>query len=371
MATHTGFDTGEVLRGSHGALLSRLDFGVALFFVLSGFLLSRPFFAAAVEGRPAPSYPFYLWKRALRVLPLYWVTVVAALLLLDDNRGAGPGEWLRDLTLTQIYAGGLLSFGLTQMWSLCTEVAFYLLLPWVCAALLARRGPHAGRWVLGGLAALTAAGLAWQTVVAPRTNPVQEHLHQWLPGFLPWFCVGLLFAYVGVRQRHAAPRSSWLLLERWGHDLTGCWLVGGAAFALACTPLAGPRVLVTPTHWEAFAKVALYTVAAAFLVLPLVFGPEHEGRARQVLASALPSWLGEISYGVFCLHLLVLRGVMDVLDVPLFRGDFGIVLLGTVLGSVLLAALSHYTFERRLMRLRTVGPFAPATATARPSSASA
>ncbi|MCW2712328.1 MAG: acyltransferase 3, partial [Marmoricola sp.] len=48
VTTHVTFQSGDYVRhGIVGALLSRLDVGVAIFFVLSGFLLSRPYFARA------------------------------------------------------------------------------------------------------------------------------------------------------------------------------------------------------------------------------------------------------------------------------------------------------------------------------------
>ena len=43
--------------------------------------------------------------------------------------GHGPSGLLRNLTLTQTYGYGHLHSGLTQMWSLVVEVAFYLMLP--------------------------------------------------------------------------------------------------------------------------------------------------------------------------------------------------------------------------------------------------
>ena len=46
---------------------------------------------------------------------------------------------MSQLTLTQLYRPELLRSSLTQMWSLCTEVAFYLVLPLICLALTGRR----------------------------------------------------------------------------------------------------------------------------------------------------------------------------------------------------------------------------------------
>jgi peptidoglycan/LPS O-acetylase OafA/YrhL len=371
VATHAAFDTGAVLQGAGGAFLSRLDFGVALFFVLSGFLLTRPFLLARARGLQGPSVRHYLWKRGLRILPLYWVTVLAALLLLPENSGAGGHAWLRTLTLTQVYTEGLLPTGLTQMWSLCTEVLFYVLLPLILVALTGR-----GRWrpgrVLVGLGVLAGLGMVWQVVAASVSDPAAQHYHQWLPGFLPWFCVGMAFALVSVQALSTPTGSRWRVLDRIGADLTGCWLVAVAVFAIACTPIAGPRLLLTPTPFEAGWKTLLYAVTAGFLVLPLVFGPEREGLARRVTASPTLVWLGEVSYGIFCLHLIVLEGVMAGLGLDEFQGDFQTVFLVTVAGTLVLAALSYYLLERPFLRLKNRGPFTPraAAATVSPARAS-
>lgn len=367
VATHTAFDTGEILRGAHGAFLARLDFGVTLFFVLSGFLLSRQFVLAAASGRESPSTRHYLWKRALRILPLYWLTVVLALLTLPENRSIGVGEWLRNLTLTQIYTQGELPTGLTQMWSLCTEVAFYLLLPLLMMAVLR---PRARRWspglTLTYLLLLSLLGFAWQVISATSSDPTAQHFHQWLPGFFPWFAVGIAFAVVEAQSRYAPADSRWHLLDRLGGDLVGCWLAGAALFAIACTPLAGPLVLTEPTPLQAAMKSLLYTLSAAFLVLPLIFGPERKGLGRRIAASRPAVWLGDVSYGIFCLHLLVLEVAMRVLRVEEFEGSFLPVFALTVAGTVAVAALSFYLLERPVMRLKDKGPFAPKVATPQP-----
>ena len=353
--THAAFNTGQINHGWTGAALARLDFGVTLFFVLSGFLLSRPYFLTRALGRPFPSTRHFWWKRALRILPLYWVVVVAALLLDPENRDSGWRDWLGDLTLTQLYRHSLLSSSLTQMWSLCTEVAFYLLLPLLCV-LLVRGGRRTnGRatglhlptvyWRAGVLALL---GLVWQVVVAQIPGH-EGHYAQWLPGYLPWFLVGVCFAALSASLA-VDPRPH--PVERMGHDLVGCWVLAVAVFAIAWSPVAGPRTLLTPGGWEAGAKLVLYTVAGAFFLLPLVFGPERDGWVRTRLSGPVPVWLGDISYGVFALHMLFLNLVFRLLDIPVFTGHFVTVVVATLLLTLPVASASFYLFERRVLRAK-------------------
>jgi peptidoglycan/LPS O-acetylase OafA/YrhL len=366
--THSAFNTGQINHGWSGAALARLDFGVTLFFVLSGFLLSRPWFLTAALGRPAPSTRHYLWKRALRILPLYWVVVVAALTLDPANSDMGWQDWLSNLTLTQLYRPELLPSSLTQMWSLCTEVAFYVLLPVLAWGLTWTRDGHRLHLpaVLGRCAVLAAFGVAWQAAVAQIPGN-EGHYAQWLPGYLPWFLVGVVFAAVSASLA-VHPRNH--VLERVARDLPGCWILATAVFAIACSPLAGPRTLLTPGGWEAGTKVVLYGVAGALYVLPLVFGPERDGWMRTQLSGPVLFWLGEISYGVFAIHMLVLNGVFRFLDLDVFTGRF-VTVAGLTLGiTIVLATISYYLFERRVMRWKNVRFFARMDVEARPDRAS-
>ena len=56
-------------------------FGVAMFFVLSGFLLSRPFWQALDRGEPAPSLRVYAMRRAARILPGFWLALLVSFVL--------------------------------------------------------------------------------------------------------------------------------------------------------------------------------------------------------------------------------------------------------------------------------------------------
>jgi peptidoglycan/LPS O-acetylase OafA/YrhL len=357
LLTHVGFNTGQITRGWTGAMLSRFDIGVALFFVVSGFLLTRPAFHERQQGGPLPHVGHYLWKRALRILPLYWVIVVVAMLLDPANRKASLGDWVSHLTLTQLYREGPLASSLTQMWSLCTEVAFYLLLPLLLPLLLGRSRTLAVRRVLILCAALSALGLVWAGL-APEVFGTERHVGQWLPAYLPWFLLGVAFATCSADPAISAR------LDRVATDLVGWWVVSAAVFALACSDLAGPRLLTPPTAWEAVVKSVLYAIAAGALVFPLVFGPELGGPARARLAGPVPRWLGDISYGVFCLHMFVLVVGMQVAGIEVFTGLFWWVLVMTAAISVVAAAVSYRWLERPILRLKNAGPFArrdPAT----------
>ena len=83
LLTHTAVAAG--ISGNPHSVLSpyaqRLDVGVAIFFLISGLLLYRPFVAGAVSRpcRRRPSGP-YAWRRFLRIAPAYWLALTVTAL---------------------------------------------------------------------------------------------------------------------------------------------------------------------------------------------------------------------------------------------------------------------------------------------------
>src|SRR3981081_180645 len=137
MGTHAAYATGKYSQGYWGLVYSRMEIGVPIFFVLSGFLLFRPWVKSTADDQPPPSVTRYAWHRVRRIMPAYAVTVVVAYVLYHfRTAGPNPGHtWtglFRNLTLTQSYTNhylfSYLHQGLTQMWSLAVEVAFYVAL---------------------------------------------------------------------------------------------------------------------------------------------------------------------------------------------------------------------------------------------------
>ncbi len=348
VTTHVGFQTGRTNEpGPIGYLLARGDFGVTVFFLLSGFLLYRPM----LHALRAPSIGTYLRRRGLRVLPVYWLAVVGAMLILPENDGAGGSTWTSQLTLTQVYNEDLPA-GLTQMWSLSTEVAFYATLPLFALAvrgLRRRAGQVVGGSVdLGALALLVVLGVTFTAAAYTGALPTSAHL--WLPAYADWFALGMGLAVLHTRLA-TDPRHRWSrVVEDLSRAPGTCLAIGGLLFLLAATPLGGPKLLETATVWQALAKHILYGAGALFLLFPTVFTPAGGSRWSRLLSSRPLHWAGQVSYSVFALHLIVLHLVFTSLGHPPFTGHFGKVWLVTVAASLAVASLSYLLVERPAQR---------------------
>jgi peptidoglycan/LPS O-acetylase OafA/YrhL len=341
VTTHVGFQTGATRTGAGGALVARFDLGVALFFALSGFLLVRPWLA-----EPRTSTRRYALRRAARILPAYWVVLVAALLTTD--RGASAASIVRHLLLLQTYRAPLLS-GLTQTWSLCTEVAFYVLLPLVAPLISVSARTLTGRRrlvvALGG-----ACVVAWIWTGLAAASHLPTTASTWLPGHLDWFAVGIALAVVERQARltptGAAARARDEIAAHPGSVL----LLAGAVVWLAGTPLAGPRTLAAVAPGTAIFKEALYACLAALLVAAVGAVDQRSGPVHAVLGHPAMQHLGRVSYGVFLWHLLVLTAVLNVLGKDPFTGGFWPVLLLTVAGTVAVASVSWTLLEGPVLR---------------------
>ncbi|MEI6373773.1 MAG: acyltransferase [Actinomycetes bacterium] len=341
--THVGFVTGSYSLGGLGATLARFDIGVALFFALSGFLLTRPWVAAA-DGGHTPRVRTYAVRRAARILPAYWVVLLVV--VLTTARGATPTAVASNATLTQVYTNDLLD-GFTQTWSLCTEVAFYVLLPFI-APFVARAATHSMRRALALLGVASALALVWIALVAAQILPFDHVAALWLPGHLDWFAVGLAIAVLEPTLRDSSSR----LTSRWGGVLSTPWALVAlalAVFALACTPIAGPLTLTPPQPLPAVTKEVLYAIVAFLVVLAGAMAPPTTSFAR-ALGGRVGRALGRVSYGMFLWHLLVIELLRRVLGLELFSG--GLLLLA-VLGlgvTFVVAEVSWRVIELPMLR---------------------
>jgi peptidoglycan/LPS O-acetylase OafA/YrhL len=349
LCTHVGFESGDALRGPFKGVLSRLDAGVAIFFVISGFLLYRPHLVAMVESRSRPQTRAYFWHRALRILPALWIATALAASLLPRDRLVGLGLYLRHAALIHIYFENHQLAGLTQMWSLATEGAFYVLLP-LLAWLMCRRGFASRRdvrWQLIVLVVLGVTGPLWMGVMASS-----GHLSNglWLPGYLGWFGAGMSLAVWQVaRAKGLLPLG---FLGQLANNPGTVWAGALAVFALATSPLAGPYDLSPPSGGQAVVKNLLYVVLAVLIVFPAVAAVDESAEPTVVraLGGRVGHYFGDISYGVFAYHVVVLGVVERLTGHVVFTGRFATRFWLTLLCSVVLATASYRLIERPIMR---------------------
>lgn len=336
MGTHAAYGTGAYNRGYLGLTFARMEIGVAIFFVLSGFLLFGSWVRATATGTAPPSLRRYARSRVRRIMPAYAVTVLLAYVVyefrpIDPNPGHSWNGLVRNLTLTQIYSGNYLTTyvhqGLTQMWSLAVELAFYAVLPalaYVLLGWLCRR-----RWrpgvLLAGLAAVGALSPLW-LVVLHKTDWLPNGAGLWLPHYLVWFIGGMALAVLA-------------------HNNVRCYAVAAlpvalVAYLVVATPIAGRTDAPALDLGQDLAKVMFYAAIATLVVAPLALG--DSGWYSRLLSSRPMVWLGEISYEIFLLHVLVMEiAMVSVLRWQVYTGSVVVLFVVTLMLTIPAAWLLH------------------------------
>jgi peptidoglycan/LPS O-acetylase OafA/YrhL len=311
--------------------------GVDLFFVLSGFLITR----ILLESRASPVYyqRFYA-RRVLRIFPLYYTALALTLLLLprlstlfDADRSSAWVYWLYVSNIpAALWAAWREPFYLAHFWSLAIEEQFYVVWPAVVR-----------RPTVRFLALLCAAVVV--VAIGARIAAV-------FSGVQPYFNYKMLF----TRMDALAVGALLACLER----MPRVWrrarahapavFVGGGLLIL----LFGRGLLAHPlTQTAGFTANAL--ASAGLIVMAL--NPSAASRVRRVLESAPLTYIGRRSYGMYVLHPLVAVGLAGTFS-GWAGGLTGFVLFGLLAaaGTVVLAEVSWRLVERPLLGFKRLVP---------------
>jgi peptidoglycan/LPS O-acetylase OafA/YrhL/4-amino-4-deoxy-L-arabinose transferase-like glycosyltransferase len=370
LLTHVALASGLVARSSTSPYLARADVGVALFFVLSGFLLYRPFVAARLDGRDRPDTRRYLRHRFLRIFPAYWLALTVLAVVLDIrhlDQIRTPWDFVFYYGLLQSYSRVTALGGLQQAWTLTNEVAFYLILPlWALgAAWLARKLRPKQAFVaeLGALAAAGAAALAfrWWLHSFQVNDPTAGELSDFDPRFhwifanFNMFVPGMALALALEWSRRRDEPLKVLELVR-KHPLV-CW--GGAAFCFwVVSTRLGLTILGTLTQRDAVAKELLYVGIGMLLMAPVALAGDALPRSLRWLSSRVMVTLGVLSYGIYLWHEGIIDIYRDTLDIQTETGEYRLagsfpqMLIVVILATVAVAAVSYYLVERPALLLK-------------------
>lgn len=317
--------------------------GVGIFFLISGFLLYRPFLVARRGGPPLRVLP-YARRRFLRIVPAYWAALTI-FIAAGFVSGVTAHNWWIFYGFGQIYSSDTIRGGIGVAWTLAVEVTFYAVLPlfaWLAGKLGAGARSVAGDLLL--LVALSAASL----VIRADTSPVHVAQLSTLATNFLWFALGMGMAVLSVVLENR-PAPAWLrgVLPRSWPLIS--WTVAGLLFVLLHAVAVG-SIALSASVTEVAAN-ALYGLVALFILLPAAFGETSGGAVRGVLRARPLAWIGLVSYGVYLYHTIVIAQVEKALPSGGGAGHYLAVTLCSLLVTLLCAAASYYALERPIMRV--------------------
>ncbi len=359
------------------SVASRLWLGLTVFFVLSGFLLFRPWAEYAVGARSArPQLLRYVRARALRIIPGYWFALAAVIILMERDflhalalsaplvafgvlaprsrrlafvaagfavlpaigsalaHGWSLDRFAPSLVFAQIYSNHWGVIG--PAWTLDVEVTFYLALPLIglLVAAAARRFGGGGAFAVGVLCLAPAfiIGPAYRSHVATTSG-----WHLALPACIDQFAAGMVVALAV---------STWPQLLQGRSDRRAASLVGlGALVVLTDLFFVGGPSRPLDSTW--FDGIAAIGFSAAIL------GVAGGGRLVQLALGRGPlAWLGVISYGLYLWHEPIIHALNG--HVPYVTGaTYLLSLVGFIALATCGAAAQWFLAERPALRART------------------
>lgn len=307
--------------------------GVTLFFLLSGFLLTRPFIAGVPRH-----FGIFLARRALRILPMYYLAVLIGALINNQWLVALKSMFFYGIELNTLWPmGGV-------WWSLVVEIQFYLLLPLL--VWLADRPRW--RWLL--LPLLIAAVLTYLRI---RSAGPQEFgsMRGNLMGRWPVFLLGAALAWNQIRHGETLK----LLVTRTPWLGTTLLITSVCALVLLCDYRV--RNFGWLAHVFFFDYYLFDGIAwAAFMFALLNFKP----LGRRLLVNSFMDRLGAWSYSIYLLHTAVIFYIAkkwhiytpsDIMSTITFGAALLLICVG-------LASITYTYVEQPFLRIKLVNrPF--------------
>ncbi|HRN79236.1 MAG TPA: acyltransferase [Ferruginibacter sp.] len=246
-------------------------YGVDLFFVISGYLITG--ILLKQTGTPGKTYLQFLGRRTLRIFPIYYLTLGILWLV---NFPHVRESILYFLTYTYNYAVVIHDIPLnhtTHFWSLSVEEQFYIFWPWLVLGL--KKYPSLLKVILWGLILFCGLQLVWHVV--PSLTPYNYY------GLIPR-AFSLALGGLGAIYYSEGKISFRWLAQGWIEPVSILILLFFLHYPLGVQPIILPLI-------------------SLFFILKAV----HKGFQTPWIATALSNrwvvYLGTISYGIYIYHL--------------------------------------------------------------------
>ncbi|TJZ49522.1 acyltransferase [Streptomyces piniterrae] len=309
---------------------------IDLFFVMSAYLLTLSYARAAIDGRSIRPARLFLFRRAIRILPLYFLAV---LVVWATRNPTLPGNWqdlVEHLTFTHVFDQQRIFYTLGPTWSLSLEVLFYFVLVGLgplavraCRRLRQRRTRVAV--CAAGCLLLYVVPLVWIAVAhyvygVPHTD--------WAVYFGPQARFGGFAAGMGLAVLTAALGDRGKLRK-------------GPALTLSMAALAGLYYLSLDSAPENFTFTYYHPLASALWVLLLFSTLRVRQRTywNRMLTARWLTAVGLISYSLFIWHEPVMLQLHKAGLLPTGQAGFPLAIAIVLLAAVPTAAASYWLIE--------------------------
>ena len=298
--------------------------GVHVFFVLSGYLICKPFIKALSGTQPLPKVASFYLKRFIRIYPPYLVALLIYIGLRFATHSKIPttGDIVSHIGLLFNYGPQNYYLSINPaFWSLSIEAQFYLALPLIAFAVFAmtRRGAQS---VLIFISTMLTIGLLWRAgefmLVRNAAGPSQTGVYYFrtLPAYLDLFGAGALVAAVEmlpVAEKLRNLRTSLLLLV--------CGVLVFLGANVWCTLVGhGDWLTINNTVYTIFFPVVL-CLGIVLILIPSVL---YFGERSRWLNLRFFVWLGSISYSVYLYHIGVQFMVLKFLHLENLIPDYNL-----------------------------------------------
>lgn len=259
--------------------------GVTMFFVLSGYLISRILFQAkdrqdAGKSSLGQSFKIFYARRFLRIFPIYYLTVLV--LWLSGDQYARDGIWwLLTYTVNFYFLKGGLKESINHLWTLAIEEQYYFIYPLI-VLLCTRKQRLRALWLMCVVALVSRVALDLRGVRVTDNK---------------YFTLGAFdsFALGGMLAHIEANRGKERVLAVFRKPMTGVITAAViVAFGLLGLFLGEKASLRVVWFRSVISIASLYVVGLALL---------ENKTLGVVLGNRWLVFIGKISYGVYLYHL--------------------------------------------------------------------
>ena len=337
----------------------RAEVGVSLFFVLSGCLLSLPFWYSFVNASPTPKLWFYVINRAARIIPAYWFNLLLCTLV---------ALWVFDLNINwwRLISGLLFinsyhysSFFPAELngplWSIGLEVSCYVLLPVLLFLIIknTQKISAAFAGIIGCIAVLQILN-PWVINNFMTSNKLKGWQYgltggakQWLPywnigSFFTQFLCGSLAALIIIVLRARGTLKSLTF------DISAVLFATAAIWLVA--------IGLEPGAPNSFTQQPYMAPFFAILMVGVIVSASLSTQVYKLLDNKLFQWIAKISFSIYLWHMFLIviierKFVSKYLYYGLTDLSEWVMISSIVLiGSIILAAISWRFLESPILK---------------------